>query len=109
MGMDLTPINPSADAPVYPMDYAYAPFRGRLIEGRYNWSGWSFLQNLLNEQGVDLSEFSGYNDGEVISEATCLKVADAIEAALPTLSEREREWLTPHIQRWRTCGGYEQR
>lgn len=54
------------------------------------------------------SEFSGFNDGEVISEETCKTVADAIEQHLSELEEVDQRWLKPHIALWRTCGGYEQ-
>ena len=106
MGMDLKPINPSKDAPRYPSDDKYSP--NDVIWGRYNWSGWSYICNLLNEWGVNTSEFSGMNDGEVISEETCKKVADAIEAHLDELDKEHREWLKDDIALWRTCGGYRQ-
>jgi hypothetical protein len=100
MGMDLQPLNPSDDAP--------ADEYGVIIWGRYNWAGWSWLVEHLEKWCVDCSEFSGTNDGEVISDATCKKVADAIEAHLQELDEEDREWLSSHVRMWRTCGGYAQ-
>jgi len=103
MGMDLKPINPSLDAP--------RNENGEVIWGRYNWRGWGFLCDFLCKAGLNPDElgFSGLNDGHVITEENCKKVADAIEQNLHTLEEDEdKEWLSEHIVRWRTCGGYEQ-
>ena len=103
MGMDLKPINPSADAPKYPDDCPYEPRRGQARWGRYNWSGWGVLLDSLREWGVDTAEFAGSNDGDVISDETCKKVADAIEKHAPA-----DHWLRDDVIYWRTCGGYEQ-
>lgn len=75
----------------------------------YNWGAWRRLIYLLQSWGVDTSEFSCYNDGELISRNTCLAVAWAIEANLEFLDECEREWLEPHIELWRYSGGVTQR
>lgn len=104
MGMDLQPVRPSKDAPHYPADHKYYP--NEIIWGRYNWSGWSRLNELLTQWGVYTGELSGLNDGDKISNSTCLKIADAIEKHLPELPKDEQEWLQPHIQLWRTCGEY---
>ena len=106
MGMDLKPVRPSKKAPRHPADASYGA--NEVIWGRYNWSGWRYICDKLEEWGVDISEFSGCNDGEKISAATCKKVADAIEAHLSGLDEQHRNWLQPHIDRWRYCGGYRQ-
>lgn len=71
MGMDLEPIRPSKDAP--------KGDNGFYQWNRYNWTGWSWLVEKLDEWGVDISEFADMNDGDEISEATCRAVADAIE------------------------------
>jgi hypothetical protein len=106
MGMDLIPTNPSKAAPRYPLDAPY--FAGRIISGSYNWSGWSWLCDKLQQWGVVLEGFSHYNDGEVIREAKCREVANAIEKHLPELEKECQEWLAPHVALWRTCGGYRQ-
>lgn len=99
--MDLEPINPSKMAPTRS--------DGSPKWGRYNWAGWRWLVRLLNDKGLDTSEFSGCNDGEEISAETCEKVADILEAEIPNLEdEEEREWLKNHPLLWRTCGGYRQ-
>ena len=90
MGMDLDPINDNK------------------TDLHYNWNGWSWLTERLIEWGVDVSEFTGYNDGDVISAATCRKVGDAIEAHIEEIEERHQVWLSPHIERWRTSGGFRQ-
>lgn len=100
MGMDLKPVNPSEAAPRYE--------DGDAIWGRYNISGWSYFRQLLEQWEVNTDELSGMNDGEVISEETCLEIADAIERNLDTMQQDDREWLEPKIALWRTCGGYEQ-
>ena len=99
MGMDLKPINPSEFAP--------KDENGTPVWGRYNWTGWSILRNKLRIWGVDTSELKSMNDGDVISERTCLAIADAIEKHAHELN-KEDGWLANHIERWRTCGGYEQ-
>lgn len=100
MGMDLKPINPSEFAP--------KDENGTPVWGRYNWAGWNILRNKLIEWKVDTSELKSLNDGEVISERTCLAIADAIEKHAHELDEEHAGWLEGHIIRWRTCGGYEQ-
>lgn len=108
MGMDLKPVRPGKHAPRYPQDYHYPPKRGKVIWGRYNWSGWSVICDYLVKWGVMTNEFDGLNDGKLISAKTCRKVADAIESHLPEIPEEHREWLKDDIELWRTCGGYQQ-
>lgn len=107
MGMDLKPIRPHKDAP--------RNERGDVQWARYNWSSWSTLLRFLEEQGVDLSEFSGSNDGERISAATCKKVAKVIKdnATLYVLAFgggdlADVSWALEDAELWRTCGGYRQ-
>ena len=99
MGMDLEPIAPAENAPKGERGPEW---------GRYNISGWSYIIDKLREWGVPLDEFRHFNDGDPISAETCAKVADAIESHLPEMSDRDRNWLGPHVERWRTCGGYRQ-
>ena len=63
--MDLVPLNPSEDAP--------ADGYGITWGHHYNWSDWRWLIEHLEKWQVDCSEFSFWNEGEVISEATCKK------------------------------------
>jgi hypothetical protein len=100
MGMDLKPNRPSKDAPRNKDGY--------LIWGRYNIYGWAYLWAKLDDWGVDTSTFSSFNDGKLIPKKVCLAVADAIEKHLEQLNKEDKEWLQPHIIRWRTCGGYRQ-
>jgi hypothetical protein len=106
MGMDLRPMRPSKDAPRRAITSTYAP--GEIIWGRYNWTGWAYITNKLAEWGVPLGEFDGSNDGKLITARTCRLVADAIELHLNELEAEDQKWLEPHIQLWRTCGGYRQ-
>ena len=109
MGMDLIPVNPSEEAPRW--DAPGKSWHGKLIPGRYNWSGWSWLLQHLERWGVLTDEFQYTNDGDVISEETCIRVADAIEQHVSELDEPDdtKVWLMGHVILWRTCGGYEQR
>ena len=105
MGMDLKPLNPTADAPRYPADDPHSP--GEVIWGRYNWTGWAELQRFLEAWGwTDFSEFAGTNDGKEISAETCGKIADFLEEHLKTADPEIVFWLSSHVLRWRTCGGY---
>ena len=109
MGMDLIPVRPSKDAPRYPKNFFYKPYRGQPTPARYDWGGWSLITGLLVKWGVKLEGFSGMNDGEIIKAAKCREVADAIEKHLddPDVAEH-KEWLKEDIILWRTCGGYRQ-
>lgn len=104
MGMDLEPVNPSADAPRRAADDKYSP--NEPIWGRYNCSGWSWILEHLEKWGVDTSDFAGSNDDALIPESKCREVADAIEAHIAELDDEDQKWLREHIQLWRTCGGY---
>lgn len=101
MGMDLKPLRPTPNAPL--------DDRGFHQWGHYNWTGWEWLIEHLEQWGVNTGEFVFLNDGKAISEETCLRVANAIEVHLSELEERHQKWLEPHIRLWRTCGGYAQR
>lgn len=100
MGMDLQPVAPTAEAP--------RNEQGEVIWGRYNIAGWSWLIDHLQEWGVDVSEFSGCNDGDLISAKTCFLVGEAIEARLDELDLGDKNWLASHVALWKTCGGYYQ-
>lgn len=64
MGMDLVAISPTSNN--------YTGFH-------MNWTGWSVFANLLDELGCNISELSGSNDGEVVSEATAKQWSLAID------------------------------
>jgi hypothetical protein len=81
---------------------------GRAIILSYNWSGWGWLVDFLNQLGVDTSEFRFHNDGEVIAASTCVKVADALEKHFDQLKPEDQSWLEGHAESWRCCGGFEQ-
>lgn len=74
----------------------------------YNWAGWRWIVNHLEQWGVPMDEFSGLNDGDLISEATCIKAADALDAHWDELTPEEQEWLKNDSNSWRNCGGYQQ-
>lgn len=101
MRIDLEPINPSKDAPRYPAGYS-----NQIKWGGYSVRGWRELIKLLDLWNVNTEEFYKFDNDKIISELTCLKVANAIEYNLPKLSREDQEWLEPDITLWRTCGGY---
>jgi hypothetical protein len=92
-------IKPTAN---YPKENGYPK------EPSYNIAAWRWLRSHLHMWGVDISEFSTINDGDVICATTCMKVADAIEAHLDELEESDRHWIEKDIILWRTCGGFKQ-
>lgn len=59
----------------------------------YNWLGWRRLRHLLLKWGVDISELRNHNSGEVIPEATCKAIADAIETNLKNENDEVKNWL----------------
>lgn len=98
--MDLKPMRPTKDAP--------REDDGSAVWGHYNWTGWRELTTYLHKWGVDMSRFSGMNDGDLIPSATCKSVADAIEKHLFEVPYDDRKWLADQVILWRTCGGYRQ-
>lgn len=53
------------------------------VEGfHFNWAGWSMICTLLDDLGADLSEVSGFNDGEFVSAATASAWAALLSGAL---------------------------
>lgn len=54
----------------------------------YNLSGWLTLIAYLRKWGVDVSEFSLFNDGAPISPEICLAVGNAIEKHRRELSAK---------------------
>lgn len=74
----------------------------------YNWSGWSFLCEFLQDNGMNMSEFAGGNDGELLSRDTCMEVADCIEKNLHKLEPTDQVWLKEHIIRWKWARNYRQ-
>jgi hypothetical protein len=49
---------------------------------RFNIHGWGSVQDFLSTLGCDLSEFSGCNDGDLVSAETCADIAGRIHTAL---------------------------
>jgi len=52
------------------------------LHQHYNWTGWSVLLGVLDQIGADTSEFSGSNDGEIVSEDAALACAELLHDAL---------------------------
>lgn len=70
MGMDLIAQNPSRED----AEHFHA-----------NWTGWGVLGDLLEDCGADLSEMAGSNDGDVVSAATAIAWADALDTQMDNL------------------------
>lgn len=75
---------------------------------RYNWTGWSFLVDHLDEWGVDISRLAGDNSGNLIPRTTCQAIAEAIKSNIHTLPQEDQDWLRPHIPMWRWGRNYRQ-
>jgi hypothetical protein len=114
MGMDLIPKNKEV-TPIH-----------------YNWTWWGILLRFLEENKCPMSEFSGMNDGNLISETTCKRVAEIIRNRffeLPRvyfeyIKERQaaghkfgktriadaeiKESFLAEVPFWEDCGGCEQ-
>jgi hypothetical protein len=115
MGMDLVPIKISDGypgvRPVTPEERRLGcpPEVKRLASPlMFNWTGWRWLIDRLDDWGVDTCEFVYHNDGDFISAATCSQVADAIETHLGEVNDEDRRWLEKQIPFWRYSGGFEQ-
>ncbi len=84
----------------------------------YNWCGWSTLIDFLRKLGVDTDEFSGWNDGEVISGNTCKEVSKTLEDHFDEFTEEfsdggetdeeTSKFCKHHIDHWKKCGGFRQ-
>jgi len=93
MGMDLKPVN--AGAVVAPMMYPDCPWDLVAKWGRYNLSGWSALAAMCAPHGIELP---GLNDGDLINQVTCLRIAEILDESNDPFWQGHANW-------WRTCGG----
>lgn len=83
----------------------------RLIDGpslHYNWTGWGFITEFLANHGVDMSSFSGSNDGQLIPRNICMQVAHVLEDHLHELEPADQAWLKEHIESWRWARNFKQ-
>ena len=71
----------------------------------YKWTGWRTHVRFVEKDDVDTSEFSGWNDGELISEKTCREVANVIEDNRTEFQKTYRRSMDDDINFWRHCGG----
>lgn len=46
---------------------------------RFNWTSWNNVCQFLEDLGCDISEFTGSNDGEVVSPNSCLSIANTVQ------------------------------
>jgi hypothetical protein len=69
----------------------------------YNWTGWSYICNLMDKLGVDTEQFSGSNDGAELNGITCKAVANALDTYVNSkeCSDTDKAWLSEHIPIWR--------
>ena len=107
MGMDLKPINPSVRYPREQEDTKWSR-KGEIIWGRFNWSGWRKLHEILEEMGMDASFLPGSNDGDVISEAHCKQIAERLTAYVrkQTTPVETRTWIESKIVFFEESGGF---
>ena len=107
MGMDLKPINPSVRYPREQEDTKWCR-KGDLVWGRFNWSGWIKLYEILKEMGMDASFLPGSNDGDKISEAHCKQIAERLTAYVRKESTpvEVRTWIESKIVFFEESGGF---
>ena len=67
---------------------------------QFNIFGWRKIRNFLERLGCDVSEFSGSNDGDLVSPETCSEIADRMESRkndLKYLMTCPKEELPKHL------------
>jgi len=80
----------------------------------FNWSGWRAVCEFVEKAGVDVSEFAGMNDGDLISKETCVEVAKAILTNSTKYNEMfAGDYYGPnpaseHSEIWKRSEGFEQ-
>jgi hypothetical protein len=107
MGMDLVPIKANNNYQRWkdlPDDEFAELLNGKPITLCYNWHAWRELVGLIESWGIPTSEFVYHNDGDKISETTCVKVAEAMEKNIESIPE----WLSEDIAAWKNSGGFRQ-
>ena len=67
MGMDCVAVNPKSS------EYRSASA---------NWSGWSYLMDLISQLGVSMDGVTGSNDGDLVKAGVAKKMGFALEGAL---------------------------
>ena len=74
----------------------------------YNWTGWSWIWNWLEEHEVHTIEFSGVNDGQRLSRKTCKQVAETLEKHWDELNADDQYWLKNHKDIWKYTLNFKQ-
>ena len=87
------------------MGYDLKPKNNEMEWGRYNISGWSRLNEILEEGGMDASVLPYFNDGDYLKKEVCVEIGNTIEAQLDNLKSDEREWLKDDVKWWKECSG----
>lgn len=86
---------------LYPKGHAAEPANEALADDLcYNWNRWGTLITYLEKWGVNTDEFKQVNDGDLISNETCLAVAYALNRHLEELPPAHRDWLAGHDDEW---------
>lgn len=79
MGMDLVPLSVKDESDDENMHF------------HANWSGWSAIASMLDSLGVDMTNFSGSNDGDVVEQETAESWGRAVEENFDNLYVLEVE------------------
>jgi len=80
----------------------------------YNLGGWQWLRDFAIRNGISINEFADSNDGQDLSEATCLALAVAIENHQEEYNEvfagagYGPAPAEEHARIWRESSGFEQ-
>ena len=92
------------------MGFDLKPNRDDSSWGHFNIWRWRDLIDFLNSFDFDTSELSQFNDGDFISETTCLRIADLLEKNSdtylgPNRTFHSKKWLSEQIEFFRKCKG----
>lgn len=96
--MDLKPINPGIKYPI-----SLDPEDGTPDTLHYNMSAWRKILELMQFMDIKIKSGWNFNDGAIIPEDVCLKMAKAIEA----VSKLESFWWLYRDEiLWEHSGGF---
>lgn len=94
MGMDLKPKRPTSE---HPCD------EDGPVWGRYNVFAWEQLSKFVQFHG--LRPLPMTNDGYLITEKKCKRIAELLRDNREPLAETGDKWMLDNVDWWESCGG----